>query len=497
MNLYNYLLANAREEKLAILSRKEHVTYAELVAYAESIALALQRLGVREEERVGILAENSAFWVASYLAILKIGAIATPLPSRLHSGQCQSLLELVQCSAFCADPARMTKWAALLPAHSKIVTPQRERMRAYAATVEISRPENTWPGPATTPARLPDLAALMFTSGSTGQPNAVKISHQNIRANTESIIAYLGLKADERMLVVLPFDYCFGASLLHTHLRMGATLVINTTFLYPDSVIKDLASYQCTGFAGVPATYQHLLRTSSFLQHTFPHLRHVQQAGGKLADVCIRAFLAQVPHVQFFVMYGQTEATARLAYLQPERLAEKTGSIGRAIPGVSLQVLDRAGQAVRPGEEGEIVAAGENIASGYCIPDPTKENFRGGKLYTGDLATVDEEGFIYVTGRSGDFIKPYGHRISCKEIEEVLMEIPEIVEVAVVGRWSSEQGEIPKAYIVAAENQKLSTERIVGYCKNKLPRYALPREIEFLSDLPKNAAHKILKHRLV
>jgi acyl-CoA synthetase (AMP-forming)/AMP-acid ligase II len=487
MNLYDYLLANARGERLALLSSKESVTYAQLVAYAEGIALALQQLGVRKEERVGILAENSAFWVASYLAILKIGAIATPFPSRLNVGQCQGLLELVQCSAFCIDASRMAKCAPVIPACGKIVTPGSE----------ILQPARTRPDPSATPVGQADLAALMFTSGSTGQPNAVKISHQNIRANTESIITYLGLKADDRMLVVLPFDYCFGASLLHTHLRMGATLVINSTFLYIESVIKDLAYYQCTGFAGVPATYQHLLRKSSFLHHTFPHIRHVQQAGGKLADVCIREFQRQIPHAQFFVMYGQTEATARLSYLQPERLATKRGSIGRGIPGVTLQVLDRAGQPVRPGEEGEIVAEGENIASGYWIPEPTKENFRSGKLYTGDLATVDDEGFIYVTGRSGDFIKPYGHRISCKEIEDVLMEIPEIIEVAVVGTLSSEQGEIPRAYIVTGEKQKLSTGRIVGYCKDKLPRYAIPREIEFLSDLPKNSSQKILKNRLV
>jgi acyl-coenzyme A synthetase/AMP-(fatty) acid ligase len=142
------------------------------------------------------------------------------------------------------------------------------------------------------------------------------------------------------------------------------------------------------------------------------------------------------------------------------------------------------------------VATGANIASGYWTPDPAKQNFRGGKLYTGDLATVDKDGFIYVTGRLSDFIKPRGHRISCKEIEEVLVEMPEVAEVAVVGIPSLELGEAPKAYIVTKDGNDMKTEQILNHCKGKLPLYAIPHEIAFLSDLPKNAAHKTLKKQL-
>jgi long-chain acyl-CoA synthetase len=496
MNLYDYLLANAKKERLAIISRKEQVTYEELMARAESVAFALRQFGVQEGERVGILAENSAFWVASYLGILKIGAIATPFPARLTLEQCHTLIEMVQCSAFCIDQSRLSKCAAAIPAQSKVVTPHSNLAKLPSQVCEILQPRVNGNCPATSAMQRADLAALMFTSGSTGQPNAVKISHHNIIANTESIINYLDLKYEERMLLVLPFDYCFGASLLHTHLRMGGTLVINKSFLYIEDVIHDLKDYECTGFAGVPTIYQHLLRRSSFFHHDFPHLRHVQQAGGRLANVFIREFVAHIPQVQFFVMYGQTEATARLSYLQPERLSDKIGSIGRGIPGVTLQVLDQVGNPIMPGEEGEIVAEGENVASGYWVPDPVKQNFRCGRLYTGDLATVDKDGFIYLTGRLSDFIKPSGHRISCKEIEEVLIEMPEVVEVAVVGIPSLERSEAPKAYIVTKDNHRISNKQVMDYCKGKLPVYAIPHEIEFLSDLPKNSSKKILKKLL-
>ena len=496
MNLYDYLLANAKKEHLAIISRKEQVTYEELISSAESVAFALRQFGVQEGERVGLLAENSAFWIASYLGILKIGAIATPFPARLTLEQCHTLIKMVQCSAFCIDQSRLSKYAAAIPAQSKMVVAHSNLAKGTSHVYEILQPGINGNSPATAIMKHGDLAALMFTSGSTGQPNAVKISHHNIITNTESIITYLGLKSDERMLVVLPFDYCFGASLLHTHLRIGGALVINKSFLYIEDIIHDLKDYECTGFAGVPAIYQHLLRRSSFLHRSFPHLRHVQQAGGKLANIFIKEFLAHIPQVQFFVMYGQTEATARLSYLPPECLSDKTGSVGRGIPGVTLQVLDQVGNPVMPEEEGEIVAEGENIASGYWIPDPAKQNFRCGKLYTGDLATVDKDGFIYLTGRLSDFIKPSGHRISCKEIEDVLVEMPEVVEVAVVGIPSLERGEAPKAYIVTKDNHRISTEQVVNYCKGKLPLYAIPHEIEILSDLPKNSSKKILKRLL-
>jgi acyl-coenzyme A synthetase/AMP-(fatty) acid ligase len=225
-------------------------------------------------------------------------------------------------------------------------------------------------------------------------------------------------------------------------------------------------------------------------------LRHVQQAGGTLAPALIEELRAAVPEARVFVMYGQTEATARLSYLPPERLDDKLGSIGCGIPGVTLEALDPAGSPVAPGEVGEIVASGENIALGYWTPDPAKDSFRDGKLYTGDLAHVDEDGFFYITGRLSEFIKPSGHRVSVKEIEDALIELPDVVEVAVVGIPDPAFGEAAKAYVVARENSDLTEKALVDHGKRRLPAYAVPRAIEFVSELPKNAHHKLLRRAL-
>ncbi|MGZ3584508.1 MAG: class I adenylate-forming enzyme family protein, partial [Ktedonobacterales bacterium] len=203
------------------------------------------------------------------------------------------------------------------------------------------------------------------------------------------------------------------------------------------------------------------------------------------------------PHVRFFVMYGQTEATSRLSYLPPERLSDKLGSIGYGMPGVRLQVLNSFGRPVSPGEIGEIVAEGENVTLGYWVPENAKESFRDGKLYTGDLARVDGDGFIYLVGRTSDFIKPSGHRISSKEIEDVLVEIPDVVETAVVGIPDPDLGEAVKAYIVTRHGEELPYRRVVEHCKGRLPIYAIPREVAFLPELPKSASQKVLKQALV
>ncbi len=495
MNVYEYFLANARPDAPAILSRQESVSYGELIAQAGSVAATLRGAGVGKGDRVGILAENSAFWAACYLGILKLGAVAAPFPARLNADQLNKLAELTGCVALCCDKGRLRQHATHLPAQCIVVTPDASAADDVATAAKIVAL-----GPGTCPTaeidERTDLAALMFTSGSTGEPNAVRVSHHNIMANTDGIIEYLGLRGDDRIMVVLPFDYCFGLSLLHTHLRVGGSVAINNASQFAEDVLDDMERFACTGFAGVPAVYQYMLRRSTMPKRALPHLRYVQQAGGKLADALISEFRAALPHVRFFAMYGQTEATARLSYLPPERLDDKLGSIGRGMAGVKLRVLDAEGQPVAPGETGEIVAEGENITLGYWKPDPARQGFRDGKLYTGDLARVDEDGFIYLVGRTSDFIKPSGHRISSKEIEDVLAEMPEVVEAAVIGVPDPVFGEAAKAFIVTRDGAELPYQHIVDHCKRRLPLYAIPRQVAFVAELPKTGSQKVLKRAL-
>jgi acyl-CoA synthetase (AMP-forming)/AMP-acid ligase II len=486
MNVSSYLLENTDDRKVALLTHNAQFSYGELKALIGKQAWRLREAGVGPGDRVGLLGANSPFWVAAYLGIMNLGAVAVPLPTITTVDELKKKIHLAQLHSTLLDTRSYRKVPAAFESERLLFM---EDDQATPGSQDRDDFAMDQPG---------DIeAALMLTSGTTAQPRAVRITHRNIQANTASIVQYLELDAAERILVILPFYYCFGTSLLHSHLRAGGSLVLCNTFAYPETALDMLERYACTGIAGVPSTYQTLLRNTTFPQRRFPSLKKVQQAGGKLQEVLIQELVTALPEARIYIMYGQTEATARLSYLPPEMLVSKMGSIGRGIPGVELGVLDETGQPVKPREVGEIVARGENISPGYWNdPEATAEKFAGGVLHTGDLATVDEEGFIYIVDRKSDFIKSLGHRISSQEIEASILEIPEIVSAVAVGEPDLSVGEAIKVFVTLKQGSELTTESILAYCRARLARHMQPKEVVILDQLPTNAHGKVIKSML-
>lgn len=484
-NVSDFLLHDQRPDSVALRMLQGDHTYGELRQVASQVANHFVRLGVAKGDRVLLIGENSLFWVASYLGILRAGLVCVPLPTSLSS---QNLTHI-----------RATTRAQVAFVQSSFARAHREALDGcHIVTDRDTLASSTGVPPPWPDVDPDDLAALMFTSGSTGTPRGVMVSHRNIIANTESIVEYLGLTEHDRTMAVLPFHYCFGTSLLHTHLRVGASLVVDRRFMYPETVLQRLIETACTGFAGVPSHFQILLRKSSLRHKTFPHLRYVQQAGGRLAPAFIDQLREALPRTKVFVMYGQTEATARLSYLPPDLLDAKVGSIGKGIPGVTLRVLDASGEQVPPGDVGEIVAEGQNVARGYwAAPEESSTTFRAGRLHTGDLATVDADGFIYLVDRVKDFVKVGGERVSCLEIESHLLEYADLVEAAVVAIPDDVLGEAVKAFVVTrAPADGEAKERLRLFCQERLPPRCVPKEIVVLQALPKNGAGKVLKAAL-
>ena len=323
------------------------------------------------------------------------------------------------------------------------------------------------------------------------------ISHKNIVANTESIIEYLSLNQNDIMLVVLPFYYCYGLSLLHTHLKVGGSIVLNNSFIFLGSVINNLKDYKCTGFAGVPSHFQILLKKSkSFKTTEFPDLKYVTQAGGKLHAVFIRDFVKSFPTVDFYVMYGQTEATARLSYLSPELVKTKDTSIGKAIPGVEFKIVNNNGEEVAIDEEGELLAKGDNIMLGYYKDDKgTNETLKDGWLHTGDMAKIDEDGFVYLLARKKEIIKVGGKRVSPKEIEEVILSIPEVVDCTIKGVEDEILGEAIEATIVLSNKMEEAEmkEKILKLCSLNLAIYKIPQKIIFENSIKISSTGKKIK----
>jgi acyl-CoA synthetase (AMP-forming)/AMP-acid ligase II len=486
MNAADYLLERAEGDRIAMIETAAQYCYHDLRRACRQIAAGLREEGVGAGDRVGLLAGNSLFWVASYLAILKLGAVCVPLSTFLSPSGVQELLAMAGCRALCLQRRHARRLgASFRPGTLRILSDEVLGAEPGAAGYWPAKDEAF---------EDRSLAVLMATSGTTAKPHLVMVTHGNIRANTESIIASLGLSNSDRVMVVLPFFYCFGTSLLHTHLRVGGSLALSDSFAYPEATLDMLQSAECTGIAGVPSTYQTLLRNSSFRERTFPALKIIQQAGGRLPEVLIRELADAVPEAAIFIMYGQTEATARLSCLPSSLLKAKMGSIGRGIPGVELQVIGENGEQVRPSQVGEIVARGDNIAVGYLDePGASAVKFIDGALHTGDLATVDEDGFVYIVDRKSDFIKCYGHRVSSQQVEGDILQLPDVVAAAVVGVPDEEQGEAIVAFVTLRAGSTISAESILEHCRRHLARHMVPSRAVVIPRMPVNANGKILK----
>lgn len=484
VNVGDHLLTSGRPGDPVLTDRSGVHTYADLRRAVTAVSEQLRREHLPPGSRVGLLGRNSLFWVASYLAIMRSGHTAVPFATVLADDDVCAKAAFVSCETLALDSALASRFHAL-----------RDRMhRVITEDVLLGGPEARPLPPAADPS--PD-ATLLFTSGTTGRPRAVRVTHENIRANTESIVEYLGLHRDDRMLVTLPFSYCFGASLLHTHLLVGASLCICDTAAFPESIVTMMHDEHCTGFAGVPSTYQMLLRASSFASTDLPDLRHLQQAGGRLPHTQILEVAAAHPEARMFVMYGATEATARLSYLPPEDIEARAGSIGRGIPGVSLRVTDQRGESLAPGEVGEVRAHGRNITAGYWEdPEATAAKYVDGELRTGDMARMDEDGYVYIVDRQDDFIKSWGYRVSSQEIGDAILTLPEIVSAAVVGRPDPDAGEAIVAFCTPRRGATVSPSDVMSHCRARLAKHLVPHEVVLIPQLPLNANGKIMKSAL-
>ena len=498
-NVAQYLLSGKDTAWTALNFLQSTVSFGALTSHAGQIAAHLLRCGARQGERVLLVGDNSLFWAACYLGTLQAGLVTVPISSNSTVGNLGYILRTTGAKIVCAQASVATAHPGVLSGIHLITDID---IHPIAQTLSQVNFANLGTGLSPLLSYAPvgpnELGALVFTSGSTGQPRGVMITHSNIMANTESIISCLSLDAKDRMMAVLPFHYCYGASLLHTHLRVGGEVVVDNRFMYPETVLQRMIETKCTGFAGVPSHFQILLRSSSFKRKQFPDLRHVQQAGGCLAPTFIRELKETLPKAQIFIMYGQTEATARLSCLPPAVLDAKLGSIGKGIPGVKLRVMDEQGREVRPGEVGEIIAEGPNVAMGYWQePEESAAVFRNGSLYTGDLARVDEDGFIYIVDRAKDFLKCRGEKISCRQIEEVLLECGELVEAAVVGIPDDVLGEAVKVFVVPTNSEADGlVERLMSFCRTRLAAHHLPKQVVVHRALPKNSAGKVMKAAL-
>lgn len=266
-----------------------------------------------------------------------------------------------------------------------------------------------------------DLALLLTTSGSTGSPKLVRLSNNNLHSNARSIIKYLGINQNDRAITSLPFNYSYGMSVINSHLLAGASIVLTNRSFVDPVFWKQMKSHSVTSLSGVPYSYEMLLKFR-FERMDLPSLRTMTQAGGKLSveNIVRISNICKIKNIRFFTMYGQTEASPRISYLEPDRLEEKAGSIGNAVPGGRLWIEDEKGQIVDAiNQVGELIYSGPNVALGYaqCKQDLNLGDEWSGLLRTGDFASKDKDGFFFIEGRKSRFLKLSGVRVSMDMLE--------------------------------------------------------------------------------
>ena len=492
-------------DKVALIHEKTRATYRQVNADADRLAAFLTGRGVEKGDRVVILLENSVEYVVAYYAILKAGAVAVPLSTDLKPDGLNPLLAELEPAAMVSS----SRFERLLQA-SDLTVPSLNTLIihnpkldwnispieifSFLETTNQSQPIHNQQQPTNAQFRSTELGCIIYTSGSTGKPKGVMLTHANVVANVNSICQYLQLTDRDIQMVVLPFFYVMGKSLLNTIVAAGGTLVVNNKFAFPATVVNQMIQEKVTLFSGVPSTFAYLLHRSPLKKSKdqFKHLRMVTQAGGHMARSVKTALRDALPdHTQICIMYGATEASARLTWLDPDCFEQKIDSIGRAIPGVTVKIIDEQGEKVGPGEIGEVVASGPNIMQGYWRdPEATAKALDHHGYRTGDVGYEDADGFIFLEGRKDNLLKVGGHRINPQEIEDALLATDLAVEAAVIGLPDDLLGKRLAALVVPL-NGDASSEGIKERCAALLPKYKLPGEIRLVRSLPKNANGKV------
>ncbi|MFH1623756.1 MAG: long-chain-fatty-acid--CoA ligase, partial [Pseudomonadota bacterium] len=467
-------------------------------------ANGLRAKGIGKGDRVGLLEHPCPQYLELYIAIPKIGAVLTPLNCRLAGRELEYIINDAEIKmvimgeefidvidSIKGDLKTLRSFFAIGKAPSGTGTYE-DLITGFSPEVpEIDIDED-------------DIAIQMYTSGTTGKPKGAMLTHKNLISMYISRIIDFKLDENDVFLSAVPY-YHTAAEYALVILYAGGTLVIHSRFL-PGAFLETLETEKVTFTLGVPSMVNFLL------QHIEKHPRHYDFSNLKMflygaspmPVTVLRKAMERFKPV-FLHSYGLTEASPGVTFLRPEEhilegpeeKVRRLASCGKEIFNVEARVVNEQGVNVKPGEIGEIIVKGDNVMKGYWkLPEETAETIKNGWLHTGDMATVDEEGYIFIMDRKKDMIISGGENIYPREVEEVLYSHPSILEAAVIGVPDEDWGESVKAFVVLKEGEKASEQEIINFCKENLASYKKPKSVEFLDVLPRTAAGKVLKREL-
>ena len=545
MLLQRLVLATAARtpDRLAIIDGNRRLSYAEVARSAQALARVLRARGVGRGDRVLLFLPNGAELVLAMLAVLEAGAVMVPVHPQTKASQLAYLLRDTEAVGLIAHGSLTASWRAAL---AEAGVPLRALVTSGAVTGAGAGATGEPPPGGTAPLTFEqalaatvgddqgpladaagelidlDLAAIIYTSGTTGQPKGVMLSHRNMQSAAQSVLDYLSLQPSDVIACVLPMCFSYGLYQPFLAGAVGATLLVEGGFTFPVRVLENMQRERATVFPGVPAVYATLLGLPNLERFDLGSLRLMTNAAAALPVAQLQEIRRRFPQVRFFSMYGQTECK-RISYLDPDEVDRHPGSVGKGMPNQELFLaaegpgerdqshgdgahpgpLDVLISARTPNARGELVIRGSHVMVGYWRkPGETAAKLREGHfpgerlLYSGDIFRTDGEGFLHFVARKDDIIKSRGEKVSPREVENVLHELPGVSLAAVIGVPDPLFGEAVKAFIVPAEGAKLEAKEVIKYCLARLENYMVPKHVAFVEALPMTSSGKVNKSEL-
>lgn len=480
----------------ALIDGDARWNYAELDAAVDRHAQALRAAGVQEHELVGILARNHATYIMELLAIARLGAVSVPINWRLHARELGYIVEhsglvtLLVDEDFHLNASEVAGFGELrtVVSHADrapggwLSLPQ---LLAAAPTERVPDAERT----------LDDLQRILYTSGTTSHPKGVIHTHGNVQMNHVGQMLELELSPADRAMVSAPLFHVSGLEVPGLAMfYVGGTMVLTRSYAGAD-IVRLAAAEQVTSLVLAAQIVYDILRMPDRAKFDLSALRLIV-FGGVPADVRMAVHDA-LPHVRLIDTFGMTEICNGACYMDVEHQLSKIGSQGMPFPHLDLRIVDPDGDPVPPGTVGEIIVRGPKVSPGYWRdPETTARTRRDGWFLTGDLASVDTDGYLWFADRRTDMIRSGGENVASAEIERVISQHPDVAEVAVIGVPDPKWEEVPKAYVVARADSRLTGEDIIGYCTEQLAKFKVPKFVDVVPDLPRNDSGKVLKRLL-
>ena len=476
----------------------EQFTYEWLFDHCVTFAVQLQQLPEFETQaHVGLQIKDSIEYLIAFYGTLLAGGVVVPIPMSTPIAKRDQLCQLSD-TRLVAQVDDVDAREGHSAPHIQLTSVGGNESRttlcdtnSAARLADLNRSTN----------RPEDLAMLMFTSGSSGEPKAVMLSHQNLVANCDSICQFLPITKSDRALAIAPFAHALGNSVLQTHVMSGATLVIEEDLRFPAEQLQALQQHKCTSLTAVPDVMENLVSLISESNAANCSLRYMAVAGGKMNAERARELHSQIAPAELFLMYGQTEATARLAFLRPDQLMSSAHTIGQAIPGVTLEVRGSENRTLPTGQTGVLHACGPNVMLGYYNDsNATTEVLNAGWLKTGDLAKVDKAGLIEICGRESGLVKVQGHRFHPLEVEQITASVLKHVQIVVVPFSFFGHTRLAMCARVIADgeltNGGIEPAKLKQICEQNLASYMMPQRYEIFESWPLNAGGKIDRQAL-